>query len=84
MIVQTERNKKFDGEVARLDADIDDLLKMVKKPGPTGPPGPPGPAGTPGSPGKDGPKGDTGTIRINHMFANLAEGAGIRLHYSKL
>lgn len=58
---QTSRNKKFDEEVARLDADVDDLLKMAKKPGPPGPAGPAGPPGPPGPAGKDGSKGDTGT-----------------------
>jgi hypothetical protein len=58
--MQTARNKNYDAEVQRLDADVDDLLKQAKRPAPAGSPGAPGPAGPIGPPGKDGLKGDTG------------------------
>lgn len=68
--MQTAHNKKFVADIQRLDMDIEDLMKQVKKPGPTGPAGPPGkdgapgPAGdegAPGAPGKDGAPGTPGS-----------------------
>ena len=46
--MQTAHNKKFVADIQRLDMDIEDLMKQVKKPGPTGPAGPPGKDGAPG------------------------------------
>ena len=63
----TARNKKYEQEVQRLDADVDDLLKQAKTPPPTGQRGAPGPTGPPGPPGKDGAKGDTGHMPPHHM-----------------
>jgi hypothetical protein len=47
--MQTEKNKKFMGDIQRLDNDIDDLMKLAKKPGPQGPAGPKGDNGPPGT-----------------------------------
>lgn len=61
--MQTSKNKKFISDIARIDNDIEDLMKQVKKPGPTGPPGAPGkdgPAGPAGEPGSNGPAGEPG------------------------
>ena len=63
--MQTAENKKFNEDITRLDADVDDLMELAKKPGPAGPPGPPGsvgPEGPPGKDGKDGPKGTKPTL----------------------
>jgi len=52
--MQTAKNNKFVGDIARIDMDIEDLMKQVKKPGPTGP------AGAAGKDGAAGPAGDAG------------------------
>ena len=58
--MQTARNMKFNEDISRLDADVDDLMKLAKKPGPSGPQGPQGPQGAPGPAGKDGKDGPAG------------------------
>jgi hypothetical protein len=46
---QTTKNKKYEGDIQRFDQDIEDLMRMVKVPGPQGPQGPKG---------DDGPTGE--------------------------
>ncbi len=58
--MQTSKNKKFNEEITRLDADIEDLMKIAKTPGPAGPQGSPGPTGPQGPQGKDGKDGTQG------------------------
>ena len=54
---QTVHNRKYEDDIARLDTDFEDLMKLAKKPGPGGPPGPPGNEGPPGPPGEAGAVG---------------------------
>lgn len=61
---QTEINKQRDAAIAKLDAEVEELLNQLKH-RPAGPKGIPGKQGPVGSAGKDGNKGPTGDAGPN-------------------
>ena len=59
---QTTKNKKYEGDIQRFDQDIEDLMRMVKVPGPQGPQGPKG---------DDGPTGESLKAFQGHKLSKL-------------